>query len=204
MSAGDATAEDRPADNRSAENRSAENSVARDDVARDDVARDHRRRAPDRLGFAVVTVSDSRTEADDAGGAAIRRLAEAAGHRVAAYQIIPDGLVPVRAVLTDLLAEPEVDAVVLTGGTGVSPRDLTPEAVEPLLERSIDGFGELFRRLSWDQVGAAAMLSRAGAGIAHGKAVFYLPGSPAAVELAMRELILPEAGHLVSQARRGR
>lgn len=170
----------------------------------DAVARDHRRRAPDRLGFAVVTVSDSRTEADDAGGALARRLAAEAGHRVAAQRIVPDGIEPVRAALGELLADPEVDAVVLTGGTGVSPRDLTPEAVEPLLERRIDGFGELFRRLSWDQVGAAAMLSRAGAGIAGGTAVFYLPGSPKAVELAMRELILPETGHLVSQARRGR
>lgn len=168
------------------------------------VAEDHRRRAPGSLGFAVVTVSDSRTEADDAGGATVRRLAEAAGHRVAVSRIVPDGVEPVRAALGELLAADGVDAVVLTGGTGVSPRDLTPEAVEPLLERRIDGFGELFRRLSWDQVGAAAMLSRAGAGIAAGRAVFYLPGSPAAVELAMRELILPEAGHLISQARRGR
>lgn len=167
------------------------------------VAAEHRRRGPRVLGFAVVTVSDSRTEADDTGGAAVRRLAEEGGHRVVASRIVRDEVAAVRAAVGELLAESGIDAVVLTGGTGVSPRDNTPEAVEPLLERRIDGFGELFRHLSYAEIGAAAMLSRAAAGVAAGRAVFYLPGSPAAVELAMRELILPEAGHLVGQARRG-
>lgn len=163
----------------------------------------HREWAPDRLGFGVVTVSDSRTEADDAGGAAIVRLVEEGGHRVAARVIVRDEVAAVRGAVGALLADPEVDVVVLTGGTGVSPRDLTPEAVESLLERRLPGFGELFRQLSFAEVGAAAMLSRAGAGVAAGRAVFWLPGSPAGVELGMRELILPEAGHLVAQARRG-
>lgn len=162
----------------------------------------HRRYSPDRLGFAVVTVSDSRTEADDTGGAAVRRLAEAAGHRVVAGRIVRDEIDAVHALLTDLLAEDGVDVVVLTGGTGVSPRDVTPEAVGPVMERLVEGFGELFRWLSFREVGAAAMLSRAGAGVAAGRAVFWLPGSPAAVELAMKELILPEAAHLIGQARR--
>jgi molybdenum cofactor biosynthesis protein B len=162
----------------------------------------HRRYAPNRLGFAVVTVSDSRTEADDAGGAAVRRLVEGEGHRVVGGRIVRDEVVAVRGVVGELLREEGVDVLVLTGGTGVSPRDVTPEAVGPLLERRVEGFGELFRYLSFGQVGAAAMLSRAGAGVAGGRAVFWLPGSPAAVELAMRELILPEAGHLIGQARR--
>jgi molybdenum cofactor biosynthesis protein B len=150
----------------------------------------------------VVTVSDSRTEADDAGGAAVRRLAEGAGHRVARGVIVRDEVEAVRGAVEGMLGEAGVDVVVLTGGTGVSPRDVTPEAVEGLVERRLEGFGELFRQLSFAEVGAAAMLSRAGAGVVNGRAVFWLPGSPAAVELAMRELILPEAGHLVAQARR--
>ena len=163
----------------------------------------HRRGAPLRLGFGVVTVSDSRTEADDGGGAAVRRLAEGAGHRVVAGVIVGDEVEAVRGAVGGMLGEAGVDVVVLTGGTGVSPRDVTPEAVGPLVERRLEGFGELFRQLSFAEIGAAAMLSRAGAGVAAGRAVFWLPGSPAAVELAMRELILPEAGHLIAQARRG-
>ena len=162
----------------------------------------HRRYSPNRLGFAVVTVSDSRTEADDLGGATVRRLAEAAGHRTVAGRIVRDEAAAVRGVVGEMLGEDGVDVVVLTGGTGVSPRDVTPEAVAPLIERRLEGFGELFRHLSFAEIGAAAMLSRAGAGVAAGRAVFWLPGSPRAVELAMRELILPEAGHLIGQARR--
>lgn len=167
------------------------------------VVESHRAYAPGRLGFGVVTVSDSRTEADDTGGAAVRRLAEGAGHRVVDRRIVRDEVEAVRAAVGEMVWLDGVDVVVLTGGTGVAPRDVTPEAVEALVERRVEGFGELFRWLSFREVGAAAMLSRAGAGVIAGRAVFWLPGSPAAVELAMRELILPEAGHLVSQARRG-
>lgn len=162
----------------------------------------HRRYAIDKLGFAVVTVSDSRTAEDDTSGRRIRELAEAAGHRVEESLIMPDEVGAVRAAVQGLLSRDDVDVVVLTGGTGFSPRDLTREAVEPLLERAVEGFGELFRALSFQEVGAAAMLSRAFAGVVGGRAVFALPGSPKAVALAMEKLILPETGHLLAQCRR--
>jgi molybdenum cofactor biosynthesis protein B len=166
-------------------------------------AEEHRRSAPAVLGFAVLTVSDSRAAADDVSGRALRERAEAAGHRVAGSAIVPDDVAAIRAALRRLLALPGVDVVLVTGGTGFSPRDLTLEAVGPLFDRPVDGFGELFRLLSYQQVGAAAMLSRAAAGLIGDRAVFLLPGSPKAVALAMEALILPEVGHLLGQARRG-
>ena len=162
----------------------------------------HRAYGPDRLGFAALTVSDSRTAADDASGDAIERLAAAAGHGLVERRIVPDEIVEIRAAAGEILRRDDVDVLVISGGTGFSPRDLTLEAAAPLLERRIDGFGELFRMLSFEEVGAAAMLSRAAAGIIGTRAVFVLPGSPKAVELAMERLILPEAGHLLGQARR--
>ncbi len=167
------------------------------------MARDeHLRQAPARLGFALVTVSDTRGAADDVSGSRARELVEAAGHRVVEARRVRDEVAAIRPLVAGLLARSEVDVVVLTGGTGVAPRDVTLEAVEPLLERVLPGFGELFRLLSFEQVGAAAMLSRAVGGVARGRALFALPGSPRAVELACERLILPEAGHLVAQARR--
>jgi molybdenum cofactor biosynthesis protein B len=166
-------------------------------------AEDHRRAAPALLGFAVITVSDSRKPANDTSGDAIRSLISEAGHRIVDSTLVADDVATIRAAVRRLLALAEVDVLVTTGGTGFSPRDLTLEAVGPLLERSLDGFGELFRMLSYQQVGAAAMLSRAAAGLIGPKAVFLLPGSPKAVTLAMEKLILPEAAHLLGQARRG-
>lgn len=155
------------------------------------------------LGFAVVTASDSRTPAEDRSGPAIAQLAATAGHGVVARRLVADDTDALRAAVAGALATPGVDVVVVTGGTGLAPRDVTIEAVEPLFDKRVDGFGELFRRLSYDEIGAAAMLSRASAGIAAGKAIFLLPGSPAAVRLAMEKLILPELAHLLAQARRG-
>jgi len=165
-------------------------------------AEQHRRFSPAVLGFAVLTVSDSRSPEDDTGGRTIREMAEAGGHRIEDSTLVRDDVSAIRAALRGLLARPGVDVVVATGGTGFSPRDLTLEAVEPLFDLAIAGFGELFRMLSYQQVGAAAMLSRAAAGLIGDRAVFLLPGSPKAVALAMEALILPEAGHLLSQARR--
>jgi molybdenum cofactor biosynthesis protein B len=166
-------------------------------------AEEHRRAAPAVLGFAVVTVSDSRSPANDTSGDAIRNLISSSGHRIVDSALVPDDVAAIRAAVRRLLALPDTDVVVTTGGTGFSPRDVTLEALRPLLERTIDGFGELFRMLSFQQVGAAAMLSRAAAGLVGAKALFLLPGSPKAVALAMEKLILPEAAHLVGQARRG-
>jgi molybdenum cofactor biosynthesis protein B len=165
-------------------------------------AEQHRSLSPAVLGFAVLTVSDSRSPEDDTSGRAIRDLVAASGHRIVDSTLVRDDVPAIRDAVRRLLALPEVDVLVATGGTGFSPRDLTVEAVGPLFERPVEGFGELFRMLSYEQVGAAAMLSRAAAGLVGSKAVFLLPGSPKAVALAMERLILPEAAHLLGQARR--
>ncbi|MFL6198241.1 MAG: molybdenum cofactor biosynthesis protein B [Thermoanaerobaculia bacterium] len=163
----------------------------------------HRRAAPTVLGFAIITVSDTRTPADDVSGRTLAEMARGAGHRVGEPVVVRDEVPAIRGAVEEALAREGVDVVVLTGGTGFSPRDVTLEAVGPLLERPVEGFGELFRMLSWQQVGSAAMLSRAAAGLVGSRAIFLLPGSPKAVSLAMEKLILPEAGHLLGQARRG-
>ena len=168
----------------------------------------HPTTVPGGLGFAIVTVSDTRRGGDDVSGRLAAERVEAAGQRVVERLAVDDEAGPIRHAVEALLTRPDVDVVVLTGGTGVSPRDVTPEAVEPLLDRSLPGFGETFRQLSFADVGPAAMLSRAVAGVAAregaaAKAVFALPGSPAAVELALTRLVLPVAEHLVAQARRG-
>ena len=150
----------------------------------------------------MITVSDSRTVEDDVSGKRIGDLALAEGHEVLEHEIVTDDRLEIRTRLQAVLADEKVDVVVLNGGTGYSPRDVTTEVVEPLLDTTLHGFGELFRMLSWKQVGAAAMLSRAVAGLIGSRAVFVLPGSPKAVELAMQQLILPEAAHLLSQARK--
>ncbi|HVT57598.1 MAG TPA: molybdopterin-binding protein [Thermoanaerobaculia bacterium] len=162
----------------------------------------HRSTSPTVLGFAILTVSDSRGHGDDRSGRLLRELAAAAGHRIESSSIVPDEVAAIRQAAGQMIALPGVDVVVVTGGTGLAPRDRTLEALAPSFEKPIEGFGELFRMLSYQQVGAAAMLSRAAAGLIGGRAVFLLPGSPAAVTLAMEKLILPEAGHLLGQVRR--
>ncbi len=153
------------------------------------------------VACAIVTISDTRTAETDTSGTRARVLLEAAGHRVISYAIVPDDTSLVRARLEELLALPSVEAVVTTGGTGLARRDTTFEAIAALLEKRLDGFGELFRMLSYEQVGAAAMLSRATAGVARGKILVSLPGSTAAVELALEKLLLPALGHMVHLAR---
>lgn len=150
----------------------------------------------------VITVSDSRTEETDTGGRVLCKLVEEAGHHVRARTIVRDDPQAVEEAILAGLDASDVDLVVLTGGTGLSSRDGTVEVVSGLLEKRIDGFGELFRSLSFQQVGSAAMLSRAVGGLVRGRCVFALPGSPRAVELAMRSLILPEVSHLLFEARR--
>jgi len=160
-------------------------------------AHEHHARARRAVGCAIVTVSDTRTPETDASGARIRALLEEAGHRVLAYAIRPDEPATIRAHLEELLALPGIEAVIVNGGTGLAPRDTTYEAIAGLLEKRLEGFGELFRMLSYPEIGAAAMLSRATAGVARRRIVVSLPGAPAAVELAMRKLLLPELGHMV-------
>ncbi len=151
---------------------------------------------------AVLTVSDTRTAADDRSGDLLVSALEAAGHRVGAREIVPDEPTRVDATLRRWLAEGEVEVVVTTGGTGIAARDTTVEVVERLLDKRLDGFGELFRMLSHREIGAAAMLSRAVAGLAGRAVLFALPGSSAAVRLAMEELIVPELPHILRELRR--
>ena len=160
----------------------------------------HKAEAPKSVRCYVLTVSDTRTEENDTSGRAIADLLSAAGHTVAARAIVKDDPDSVRATIARQLASGDVQAIITTGGTGITSRDSTFEAVDALLEKRLDGFGELFRMLSFEQIGPAAMMSRASAGLAAGKIVVSLPGSEAAVRLAMERLLLPELGHLVQQA----
>jgi len=168
--------------------------------AESESVRRHRRDAPAELPCAVITVSDSRSLADDRGGDLIEEQLASAGHRVASRVLVPDDVGAIREALRRALAQSEIRVVILTGGTGVAPRDVTPEAVAPLLERVLPGFGELFRMLSYAEIGSAALLSRALAGLCGATLVFALPGSRAALRLALEKLILPEIGHLVGES----
>jgi molybdenum cofactor biosynthesis protein B len=148
----------------------------------------------------VITVSDTSTPETDTGGALVVEYLESAGHPVAIREIVRDEPAEIQAAVAAALGREDLGAVILTGGTGVAPRDQTPEAVEPLLDRVVPGFGELFRFLSYEEIGSAALLSRALAGLAAGRVVFVIPGSRGAVRLAMEKLILPEIGHLAGEA----
>ena len=165
---------------------------------------EHRERGPAQLPVVVITVSDTRTQADDSGGALLVELLEKAGHRVVGRAIVRDEVEAIRAAVDAAIMRDDVRAVLLTGGTGIAPRDVTPEALTPLLDRQIPGFGELFRALSYAEIGSAAMLSRALAGIARGRLVVGLPGSRAAIRLALEKLVLPELPHLAGEAARER
>ncbi|MFI5372626.1 MAG: molybdenum cofactor biosynthesis protein B [Candidatus Eisenbacteria bacterium] len=149
------------------------------------------------VACAIITVSDTRGRADDGSGDAMTRLLEAAGHPVSHRVWVGDEAAAIRRAVRSALGKPAIDVILLTGGTGVAPRDVTPEAIAPLLETPLPGFGERFRALSQRQVGSAAWLSRACAGIARGRLVVALPGSTRAVELALAELVIPELGHMV-------
>jgi molybdenum cofactor biosynthesis protein B len=160
---------------------------------------EHKRGAPVQARCFVLTVSDTRTEETDRSGAAIADLLEQAGHLLAGRQIVPDDPTEVQRVVRHQLATSDADVIVTTGGTGIASRDTTYEAVAGLLQKRLDGFGELFRVLSYEEIGSAAMLSRACAGISGQKVVFVLPGSENAVRLAMAKLIVPELSHLLHE-----
>lgn len=157
----------------------------------------HRASAPASVRCAVLTVSDTRTEETDASGALIREMLGFAGHVVADYRIVPDEPEQIRRIVTEWIARDDIQAVLTNGGTGIAARDTTYDAIAALLDKRIDGFGELFRMLSWQEIGAAAMLSRAVAGVAGGALIIAMPGSTNAVRLAMTRLVSPELGHLV-------
>ena len=160
---------------------------------------EHRADAPTSVPCAVITVSDTRTLATDKGGALVAELLAASGHTVVDRTILPDESSAMQAQIIAYLGRPDVAAILLTGGTGISRRDQTYETISALLERPLPGYGELFRMLSYEEIGAAAMLSRAVGGVASGKIILTMPGSTAAVRLAMDKLICPELGHLVHE-----
>ena len=160
---------------------------------------EHRRHAPSAAALAILTVSDTRTPESDTSGREIRRLLEESGHRVVDYRILPDEPAEVRAAVEGWLSADGCDGVVVSGGTGISARDRTYEALTDLVEKRLDGFGELFRMLSYSEIASAAMLSRAMGGVVGRRVLFCLPGSTAAVRLGMEKLILPELGHLLNE-----
>ena len=158
---------------------------------------EHKGKAHRTVRCAVITLSDTRTEETDTSGKRIKDLLAEQGQPVVAYRILKDEPEQLAAVVQALLAQSEVDAIITNGGTGIAPRDTTFEAIQGLLEKEITGFGEMFRMLSYADIGAAAMLTRATAGVANGKVIISLPGSTGAVELGMTKLVLPELGHMM-------
>lgn len=165
-----------------------------------EIPNEHRKRAPRVVNVSILTVSDTRTLENDLGGQLIADLLIAAGHSVVKRQIVPDELERIRSIARQEIESEACDALLVTGGTGLAARDCTTEAIEPLYDASIPGYGEIFRWLSYQEIGPAAMLSRASGGRVGKKVVLTMPGSPAGVRLAMEKLIVPELAHFVLHA----
>ena len=160
---------------------------------------EHKAKGKRSINCFVVTVSDTREETTDTSGQLIKSHLANEGHQLAGYRIVRDEPVEIEALLRDAIANPEVETIIVNGGTGISPRDGTYEVIVKLLDKKLDGFGEMFRYLSYLDIGSAAIMSRAVAGSAQSKVLISLPGSKGAVDLAMQKLILPEIRHMVSQ-----
>ena len=167
----------------------------------------HKKSSPDSATVYIVTCSTSKfkqlrakQQPSDESGDIIEQLAAGAGHRIAGRKLISDSKPMIQRTTRAALSNRDVDAVIITGGTGLSSTDVTFEAISPLLDQEIPGFGELFRKISFDEIGSAAMMSRAFAGMIKRRAIFCLPGSPNAVRTAMEKLILPELGHIIGLA----
>jgi molybdenum cofactor biosynthesis protein B len=173
-----------------------------------ETAKKHKAEAPKKLRFGIFICSTSRYaqlkkkgKVQDASGDMVESSLRKAGHTVLFRKIVSDDRTMIADGVKEITRRGEVDAVVFCGGTGIAPSDVTIETVTPFLDKTLPGFGEIFRRLSYDQIGSAAVLSRATAGVVKGKAVYCIPGSPNAVQLCLSKLILPEAGHLIKHAR---
>ncbi len=160
---------------------------------------EHKERAKKSVRCYLITVSDTREEDTDASGQTIKKKLADEGHETTGYRIVKDEPVEIENALNEALGQSDVDAVIVNGGTGIAPRDGTYEVVSRYLEKKLDGFGEIFRYLSYQDIGSAAIMSRAAAGTVRGKILISLPGSKGAVTLAMEKLILPEIRHMVSQ-----
>lgn len=161
--------------------------------------KEHKHHAPRSVGCMIITCSDTRTPETDTSGQLIQRLLKENGHTVASYDLVKDEPTQITARISEGVANDSVQAIIINGGTGISRRDSTFEAVDAMLEKRLDGFGEVFRFLTYQEIGASAIMSRATAGIIKGRVLFSTPGSENAVRLAMEKLILPELGHLVKE-----
>ena len=173
-----------------------------------ETSKTHKEKAPKHLRFAVVTISTSRfrdsksgKHVKDESGDIIVETLKNHGHTIAERQLVSDNKTMITRTIQKMLKSPKVDAIITCGGTGITPSDVTIESVEPLLKKTLHGFGELFRWLSYQTIGSAAVMSRAMAGVTGGNAVFCLPGSPQAAKLCLEKLILPETGHIILHAR---
>lgn len=164
--------------------------------------KEHKEGSPGAVSCAVITVSDSRTPKTDESGDIIATKLAASGHGISYRTLLPNNSEMLRSELTRILATSEADAIIITGGTGLSQRDVTVETVTPLLDKIADGFGELFRSLSYQDIGSGCILSRALAGVARQKVIICLPGSAEAVRMAMDKIIIPELAHMVREATR--
>ena len=163
---------------------------------------EHRHLSPRSVSCAVLTISDSRTEAEDESGKLIRERLSSGGHTVVDYVIIRNEPVAIREKVGELAGREDIQVIITSGGTGVSHRDVTVDTVEPMLDKKLDGFGQLFRSLSYEEIGTGSILSRATAGVIGGRVILCFPGSLGAATLAMNRIILPEIGHLVREATR--
>ncbi|HDD68763.1 MAG TPA: molybdenum cofactor biosynthesis protein MoaB [Candidatus Korarchaeota archaeon] len=168
----------------------------------------HKEEAPRRLNFAVIVCSTSRYnllsrhgKVDDPSGDIIVKMLENAGYNVSLRRIVPDEREIIQRTVLRMLKSRKIDVIITCGGTGISPSDVTIEAVRPLLEKELEGFGELFRLLSYQEIGSAALLTRAVAGVSKGKVIFCIPGSPNSVKLSLEKLVIPEAAHIIKHAR---
>ncbi len=173
-----------------------------------ETAKRHKAEAPKHLSFAVIICSTSRYKEfsetgrlNDPSGDLIVRVLREKGHRVTMRRIVSDDKTQIQRALMRALKSRKTDVIITSGGTGISPRDVTIEAVQPLLDKEIPGFGEIFRLLSYEKIGSAAVLTRALAGVTRGKVIFCLPGSPQSVSLALEKIIIPEVGHIIKHAR---
>ena len=173
-----------------------------------ETATKHKAEAPASLNFAIIVCSSSRYgklkstgRVDDPSGDLITRFLKQNGHTVTSRVIVPDDMFLIKKHVKGALMCEEVEAIITCGGTGIGPSDVTIETVRPLLEKEIHGFGEILRKISHEEIGSAAILTRAIAGVSKGKVIFCIPGSPQAVSLALERLVLPEAGHIIKHAR---
>jgi len=164
--------------------------------------REHKKEAPQSVGCAVLTISDSRTEQTDESGKFLKQALSQKGHRVLDYAILKNDAEAIERKIKELLNQDELQVIITSGGTGISHRDVTVETVSLMIEKKLDGFGELFRSLSYQEIGTSSIMSRAIAGVVEGKIIICIPGSLGAAKLAIDKIILPEIGHMVREVTR--